>query len=661
MMKQNNLGQERSEYLKQHQDNPIWWNVWSEKILQRAQEENKLIFVSIGYSSCHWCHVMEKESFESQEVADLLNENYISIKIDREERPDLDKYFMNAVMKMGRRGGWPLNLFLTPQGVPIYGGSYFPKNNFMQITASIQKKWQEGPEEILDHSAKFKKFLEEKASLKNEKSFQGWSHEDDLIIWNELKLSFDKDYGGFASAPKFPPVMKNEYLFLKALELDEAKKILEKNLQYMFRGAIYDHLGGGFARYSTDVRWEIPHFEKMLYTNALMLQNYLEAYSLTGEKFYADVAQDIFSYLEREMQDDSGAFYAAQDADTHGKEGEYYVWDYDEIKNLLSEEEFSKFIHYYSIEESGNFESKNALYLNESVDFQRFAFTEDYLQFRKKLLPNRSQRLEPLKDKKVILSWNAYLLSSYILAAEVFLDDRYLAQAEKLADFLFNKFWNGEFLHRSYQDGEAFHTATLDDYAALMASMIRLYQNNFEEKWIQRSIELLELLNRDYWREKDSGYAYQKKLKDLDYSEVDFFDNARPNANAIMLKNLMNLYSFTLNSEYQEKIEMISQKAYAYFSVAPQAVMSFVTIFKKEAQVKKQIIVVGKDSSSELMKELKKLKLSVDFDLFWSDRPEDSLLSHFKAKESGDEKAYLCSDGRCSLETKCFEELLKNL
>ena len=472
----NRLIHEKSPYLLQHKNNPIHWYAWGEEALQASQDQNKPIFLSIGYSTCHWCHVLEKESFEDEKVAALLNENFICIKVDREEHPDVDQFYINVVQAMTGTGGWPLTVIMTPEKIPVFGGTYFPKAQLIKIIDALGFAWKDQPEKIKVVGSTVRKFIEAGDRI----STQTVTLDETMMkdFYKKFLISYDEVNGGFGLAPKFPPTMKLRLLLRIAQRTGDkhAVKMMASTLKHMARGGIYDHLAGGFHRYSTDDIWLVPHFEKMLYDQAALTMVYLEGYQVTGNEVFKSVVRGVLDYVLKDMTGPKGGFYSAEDADSEGEEGTYYVWSDAELRNLLTLEEYQKAYKIFGITSGGNFEEtgKNILHLNKEISWAR-SNSADVKALKDKLLRVREKRERPFKDDKVLTAWNGLMISALAKAAQVLQDEEYLKAAQNSAQFIKENLYEKGRLGRRFRDSEAKITASLDDYAYLIQALIDLY------------------------------------------------------------------------------------------------------------------------------------------------------------------------------------------
>ncbi len=601
---ENKLKYEKSPYLLQHKNNPVWWHTWGEEAFKLAKKNNKIILLSIGYSTCHWCHVMEKESFEDIEVAKILNKHFISIKVDREERPDVDKIYMNALNMMGSRGGWPLNIFLTPDLVPIFGGTYFPKKSFIQILNKINKVWNDssGKKTIIKNSNKLLAAL--RSSVKKNSSPMDL---DDLSLKNafeKLKSSFDKINGGFGGAPKFPPTMSLQLLLriVHRSNKDQTKQaalnIINTTLTQMFKGGIYDHLGGGFHRYATDYNWHTPHFEKMLYSNALLSSIYFDAFSVTKNNLYSQVGRDILNYIIKEMRGKEGGFYSAEDADSDGVEGKFYVWKKEEIKQVLTSTEFQQFSNTFPIfKNSSNNKFEAIINLLDSSQIEK-SFSKPMTEIKNKLLKQRNKRNRPLRDEKYITSWNALMASAMIKGHIQTKHMPYLYAASGAISFIEKNMIKNNQLFRRFKDGEVKYLGTLDDYAYTIQAFIDYYQISFNSKWIELAVRLQNLQINNFWSEELNAFYYAKQ-SDLIVKSVDLSDNARPNANAVSALNLLKLYAFTYETKYKQIAKKILNNHISKARKYPRSYGQLLLALDYYNNNPKEIAIIGTEVSGE--------------------------------------------------------------
>lgn len=562
----NHLVNEKSPYLLQHVDNPVAWYPWGDEAFEKAKAENKPVFLSIGYSTCHWCHVMEQESFKNPVISAMLNKNFISIKVDREERPDIDEVYMNAVQMMTGSGGWPLNVFLTPDRKPIFGGTYFPAIDrpgmiaFPAILDGITKQWEREKDKIVVFSDNFMKTVIEKTKIK--KSDQVVLTKEILDdAYYQLAASYDADWGGFGGAPKFPRSHNLRFLlrYWTRTNKEHALKMIDKTLNEISLGGIYDHIGGGVHRYATDQDWFLPHFEKMLYDQALLSLTYVEAYQATGNRDYEWVAGDIFDYVKRELTSPDGAFYSAEDADSapgeapaeKHKEGAFYLWTWQELKEILTENEFKIFTETYGVEEDGNvehdpakeFENKNVIFLKDDAK-ARSEMTDELKAIRKKVFEARNKRSQPYRDDKILTDWNGLMISSLAMASTVFQNEEYLQAAKRSADFILKtmiRSEDGRLMHR-YRDGEVKITGFLSDYAFFIGGLLDLYEAGFEVQYLEKAEELTKEMITLFWDNKRGGFFNTSSDAEvLLLRPKDIYDGAIPSGNALASLVLMRL------------------------------------------------------------------------------------------------------------------------
>lgn len=544
----NRLIHETSPYLLQHAHNPVDWHPWGDEALERARNENKLLIVSIGYAACHWCHVMEKESFEDAEVADIMNTHFVCIKVDREERPDIDKVYMDAVVLMTQRGGWPLNAVALPDGRPVWGGTYFPKENWISVLMQLVKIQKEDPNRVSQSADQI-----ESAILKMgvvEKTYYDTAPDREVVgpMLDSWMEQIDFNWGGRqVQANKFP-LPANNVLLLRAghfLQHEQAMEAVSITLEKMAFGGIYDHLGGGFSRYSVDVYWKVPHFEKMLYDNGQLISLYAEAFQQNPLPLYRHAVYQSLAFIEREMTSPEGGFYSSLDADSEGEEGKFYVWTYEEIEAVLGADS-KLFADYYNVHPSGNWEGNNILFVLETEEaFARrwqldpAAFQEKMSTGREKLLEARARRIRPGLDDKILASWNALMLKGYADAYRVFGEERFLAAALRNGQFIREKMTDGDRLFRNYKNGKRSIPAFLDDYAFVIEAYIALYQATFDEKWLSYARGHLAHVQAHFFDEKSSMFFYTSDEGQLLINrKIEVQDDVIPSSNASLAHSL---------------------------------------------------------------------------------------------------------------------------
>jgi uncharacterized protein YyaL (SSP411 family) len=547
----NQLMHESSPYLLQHAHNPVDWYPWGEEALQKAQAQDKPIFLSIGYSACHWCHVMAHESFEDERVAAIMNAHFVNVKVDREERPDLDRIYMNAVQAMTGSGGWPMSVFLTPDGRPFFGGTYFPPTrrhglpSFTQVLLAVTEAWQNRRQEILESGQRILQAIEAQPLSEEPSSLSPATLES---AFQNLSQRFDWKHGGWGAGPKFPQPMALEFLlrYHHTTGAPQALKMVTETLQAMACGGVYDQLGGGFHRYSVDNRWLVPHFEKMLYDNAQLAPVYLHAWQVTGDSFYRTIAEEILDYVVREMTDPAGGFYATQDADSEGQEGKFFVWEPAEIRDLLGQEA-GAFVAAYGVTESGNFEGQNVLELVNTDQRAGLASA------RHKLLAAREKRVRPGRDEKVLTSWNGLMLAAFAEAARILERDDYGHVAERNADFLLRELQepDGRLWH-TWQAGKAKFNGYLEDYTHLIKGLLELYHTTFDSRWYLAARELAEKVLSHFGAPSGGFFDTSDDHETLITRPRELQDNAVPSGNAVAAWALLRLAKLAVEPRYAE-------------------------------------------------------------------------------------------------------------
>ena len=563
----NALINETSPYLLQHAHNPVAWHPWSEEVLAKARAENKPILLSIGYSACHWCHVMEHESFENEAIAKLMNENFVNIKVDREERPDLDQIYMNAVQMMTGHGGWPMTMFLTPDGVPFYGGTYFPPEDrynmpgFPRVLLSVADAYRSQPDQVANTATSMLGELRRVGLAESSREMLTTEILDSA--YRRIAANYDRAHGGFGGAPKFPPSMTLEF-FLHTYHRQhssDALEIVQHTCREMAEGGMYDQLGGGFHRYSVDAQWLVPHFEKMLYDNALLSRLYLHLFQVTKDDFARRIAQETLDYVVREMTDAGGGFYSSQDADSEGVEGKFFVWSHEEIIDALGEHDGNLFCEYFDVTERGNFEGENILHVASSLEdtAHRLDVSVEELskvidEGRRKLFDIRERRVKPGRDEKVLTAWNGLMLGSFAEGAAILNRTAYRQAAEANASFLLDQMQNGNLLLRTYKDGKAKLNGYLEDYACFIDGLISLYEATGKLRWIQAAVSLADKMIEQFWDEDAGGFYFTGKAhEELIVRSKEFLDNATPSGNSIAAFSLLRLSLLTGNQDYHRR------------------------------------------------------------------------------------------------------------
>jgi uncharacterized protein YyaL (SSP411 family) len=552
----NRLINETSPYLQQHANNPVDWYPWGPEALERAAREDKLILLSIGYSACHWCHVMEHESFENPAIAAIMNRHFVNVKVDREERPDLDQIYMTAVQIMTGSGGWPMTMFLLPSGEPIFGGTYFPPDDrygrpgFRRVLESIAEAYRTQRPEILTNAKSLREHLSRQAFQRNDQATIDKSLLD--LAYRAMGSRFDSREGGFGGAPKFPPSMSIDFLlrYHHRTGDEHALHMATITLDKMAYGGIYDQVGGGFHRYSTDDHWLVPHFEKMLYDNALLARVYVDAHRATGDELYKRIAEETLDFVIREMRDANGSFYSTLDADSEGVEGKFYVWSLEKFREIAGNDA-DLLADYFDVTEHGNWEHNNILHVTREVSPE----VQARIQIAKqKLCAAREKRIRPGRDEKVLTDWNGLMLRAFAEAAACFGRDDYRAVAEANAHFILNTLWDGDRLLHSYKDGRPRFNGYLDDYANLADGLFYLYELTFDYTWLETAVRITDRMIERFWDAEGGGlYFTAQDHEKLLTRTKDFFDNATPSGNSVAADVLVRMAAVLDRDDYRKK------------------------------------------------------------------------------------------------------------
>lgn len=571
----NRLNSSNNPYLLQHANNPVDWYPWGEEALQKARDEKKMLFISIGYSSCHWCHVMAHESFMDKEIARFLNQHYVSIKIDREERPDLDNYYMTAVQLMSQQGGWPLTCFALPDGRPVFGGTYFPPKAFMNVLTQLLQTYTNASEKVYDYARDLEKGIRQVNTIVPAGREGSFSREDIETLIRKRKENFDSRHGGSKGAPKFPTPVSFGFLIEYAAITGDSTitKHIDLSLENMASAGLYDHLGGGFYRYAVDSAWQTPHFEKMLYDNAQLIELYARAYRFNPKKEYKTVVDHTLHFLVDQMKSDEGGFFSAYDADSEGKEGAYYTWTLEELESVLGKDA-RLFADYFQITEEGNWENgANILRITTEKEkvAANFGLSQEALEnnievLKMQLLKIRNKREKPFLDDKMILSWNALLLKALVVAYHSFSDDRYAKEARELAKWIYNYMIREDYeLIRVRRKGLSTEKAFLDDYANTIRALIAVYQVDFDENWLKMALALMKRTG-DHFYDESSGFFAYHKTDDVPTAAVNFetMDSVIPSSNAVMAMNLQLLSwyfeEYELDTMSNQMVEQLTPK-----------------------------------------------------------------------------------------------------
>ena len=618
----NRLIHESSPYLRQHADNPVDWYPWGSEALERAVREDKPILLSVGYSACHWCHVMERESFEDPGIAALMNEHFVSIKVDREERADIDSIYMGAVQAMTGQGGWPMTVFLTPEGKPFYGGTYFPPEDrgglpsFPRVLNAMTDVYRNRRDDVANTTAQIVAHMRQ--MTRSAPGIEPLTEDIMAQAVRELRKQFDDKYGGFGLQPKFPQPMTLEFLLRHYLRTEDPSvlEMVELTLDRMAGGGIYDQLGGGFHRYSTDTYWLVPHFEKMLYDNALLARLYLHAYQVTGNEVYRRIVEETLDYVVREMTSPEGGFYSAQDADSEGVEGKFFVWRPEEIVEVVGEEDGTLFNEFHGVTIHGNFEGHSILHVPTPLpDFARSAGMDvDALEYRlreakAKLMEQRASRIAPERDDKVLTSWNGLMLAAFAEASVVLDRDDYRQVAEASGGFLLDELVDesGRLL-RTYKDGQAKLYAYLEDYAFLIDGLLLLHEATFGERWLRAAIELGRSMADLFWDETSQQfYDTGSDHEELVIRPRDLTDNAAPAGSSMATSVLLRLAVLTDDSAYNSRAAMSLRSAHAVMQKFPTAAGHWLGALDFYMARAKEVVIVGAHDDSattELVREV---------------------------------------------------------
>ncbi|OGU50536.1 MAG: thioredoxin [Ignavibacteria bacterium GWC2_36_12] len=694
MKKTNRLIKEKSPYLLQHAYNPVDWYSWSDEAFNKARQGDKPVFLSIGYSTCHWCHVMEKESFEDEEVAKLMNDTVISIKVDREERPDIDGIYMSVCQMMTGSGGWPLTIIMTPDKKPFFAGTYFPKESrygrtgMKDLILQVKQLWKTKREELLKSSEKISSALMSSSSFTD-----GNPLNEDVFktAYKEFEERFDEEFGGFGNAPKFPTPHNLMFLlrYWKRYGNVKALEMVEKTLIEMRKGGIYDHIGFGFCRYSTDREWLVPHFEKMLYDQALLVMAYSEAYQSTKKNFYKETAEEILTYIMRDMTSDEGGFYSAEDADSEGEEGKFYLWTTDEIKEILGNDS-EIFIKFFNVEKEGNLpdgeaglidsvhntrSDKNILHIKKGLsefavenDIDEKEFKKMLENGRQKLFEVREKRIHPYKDDKILTDWNGLMISAFSKAAQVFGKNIYSDYAVKAADFILLKMFDagGRLLHR-FRESDAAIFANVDDYVFFTAALLDLYETTFEVKYLKQALRLNDDLIEHFWDEERGGFFFTPGYGEkLITRQKEIYDGAIPSGNSVAMLNLLRIARITMNNSFEEKADKINRAFSRQIGKYPAGFTQFLVGLDFAIGPSYEIILTGEKNTKEAG-----LFLSIIEDRFIPNKiilfissaedPINKIIPYLINYEVQEEKitVYVCENYTCNLPVSDAGELKK--
>jgi len=676
-MSENRLGSESSPYLLQHARNPVHWHAWDEESLARAKKENKPIFLSVGYSSCHWCHVMAHESFEDEETAKIMNENFVNIKVDREERPDLDDIYQKVCQISTGQGGWPLSVFLTPNQRPFYVGTYFPamdsygRPGFGSLCRQLAQSWKEKPKDVEKAADNFVQNLDKIQPITKTSSIDKSIFDEAAV--NLLQIA-DPIHGGFGQAPKFPNASNLSFMFRysKLSGISKFQEFALKTLKKMAKGGIFDQIGGGFHRYSTDTRWLVPHFEKMLYDNALLPIVYSEAYQITKDPFFENVVRKTLDYVIREMTSSEGTFFSAQDADTDGEEGQTFVWKKQEIEKILGEDS-EIFCIYYDVTDGGNFEGNTILANNINASSLAFKFGKNESEIHAiiskcsdKLLEVRNKREQPGKDDKVITSWNGLMISAFLSGYKITDNLKYFDIAKTSIDFFENNFEKNHILHRTFKNGKPKLNGYLDDYAYMANASIDMFEATSQPKYLVFAINLANYLLTHFWGDSINGFFFTSDNHEkLIIRPKNNYDLSMPSGNSVAAHVLLRLHHITQNEQFLEISKKIIESHVISAAENPFAFGYLLNVSYLYYQKPTEITIIN-DKNSKIISYLRKKFLPESIMVMVTNQKNLNALSEypfFSGKEFQDNETnvFVCKNFSCSLPLSDLSEIEKEL
>jgi len=688
----NRLIFEKSPYLLQHAANPVDWYSWGTEAFEKARKEDKPIFLSIGYSTCHWCHVMARESFEDLEVARLMNEAFVSIKVDREERADIDNIYMTACQMMTGGGGWPLTIIMTPDKRPLFAATYIPRESqfgrigMLELVPRIAELWRTRRAELLDSANQVTADLWQ---MSQDAPGEALDESTFRLAYEQLAVRFDEQAGGFGGAPKFPT--PHNLLFLlrywKRTGDEKALEMVERTLQAMRRGGIYDHIGFGFHRYSTDSRWLVPHFEKMLYDQAMLAVAYTEAYQVAGKEEYSATAREVFTYVLRDVAAPEGGFYSAEDADSEGEEGKFYLWTEGEIRQLLGREEADVIVRAFNIEKDGNFAEEatgkrtgaNILHLRKSpselasdLKISEQELQERLEEARRNLFADRDRRVHPHKDDKVLTDWNGLMIAALAKGAQVFDEPNYARAAKRAADFTLEKMRtsDGRLLHR-YRDDQVEIAANLDDYAFLVWGLIELYEATFDVTYLEAAVELNDDMIEHFWDDEGGGFYFTPDDGEkLLARRKEIYDGATPSGNSVAMLNLLRLGRTTANSDFEEKAARLGCAFSGHVERSPSAHTQLMVAVDFGVGPSYEVVIAGDPESEDTKAMLRALRTRFMPNKIVLLRPSEgesdeitrlAEFTKYQSSISGKATAYVCVGHRCDLPTTEIPRMLELL
>lgn len=696
MLKKNRLVKEKSPYLLQHADNPVDWYPWGEEAFDRAKREDKPILLSIGYSTCHWCHVMERESFEDEEVAALMNDTFVSIKVDREERPDIDNVYMSVCHMLSRGScGWPLNIIMTHDKKPFFAATYLPKESkygrlgMLELVPRVKELWLNKRDDLVKSADKITYALKQNTVNNN----AGTSEDLDQSIldkaYSQLEGKFDSKYGGFGSAPKFPSPHNHLFLlrYWKRTGNKKSLDMVKKTLEEMRMGGIYDQIGFGFYRYSIDAEWLVPHFEKMLYDQAMIAMAYIEAYKAAGNEEFKKTAEEIFEYVSRDMTSDEGAFYSAEDADSEGEEGKFYLWTKEELVKILGKENGEIFSKIFEVRDNGNFLEEasgnktdlNILHLKHTISelSKKTGKSEKELErninlSRKKLFKEREKRIHPYKDNKILVDWNGLMIAALAKASKAFNDKTYSKKAANAANFILSKMKSkdGGLLHR-YREGEAGIKANIDDYAFLIWGLIELYEATFDYIYLKEALALNAYTINYFWDEKNWGFFFTPTGgEELLTRQKEIYDGAIPSGNSVSLLNLIRLSKLTADPQLEDHSYKLAQAFMKSINKYPSGFTQYLSSLDFALGPSYEVVIVGKSDNEDTIKMLDAInkqyfpsKVVLFKDTNVNNDELENMAKYTKSHKKIKNKAtaYVCKNYVCNLPTNDIEKMISLL
>ncbi len=683
----NKLINEKSPYLLQHAYNPVEWHAWNDEAFNNAKEEDKPIFLSIGYSTCHWCHVMEKESFEDEEIAGLMNKSFVSIKVDREERPDIDSVYMAVCQVLTGSGGWPLTILMTPDKKPFFAGTYFPKESkygrtgLKDLLPKIETLWKTERQDLLTSANQITDAMQLTSDSRFGNDFT-LSIMD--LAFRQYWERFDNQFGGFGNAPKFPTPHNLLFLlrYYKRTKNNEALEIVTKTLTEMRKGGMYDQIGFGFHRYSTDRHWLVPHFEKMLYDQAMLMLAFTEAYQVTGDELFKQTVYEIYEYVNRELTSVDGGFFSAEDADSEGEEGKFYLWRTEEIRKILGDDS-DLLINIFQLKEEGNFlepfkgenHGENIFHLLKTIevfaDENKLNSEELKLmvsQSLKKLFDERDKRIHPHKDDKILTDWNGLMIAALAKAGAVFEEEKFVRSAETALQFILNNLQtpDGLLLHR-FRDNDAAITANLDDYAFLIFALLELYEATFNAKYLLQADKLQKIVNKHFADEVYGGFFFTSDFaEELIIRQKEIYDGAIPSGNAVTMLNLLKLARYTGNHDYENKALDLSRAFQEQVKATPMGHPFLMVALEFMLSQSFEIVIVGNSQAEKVRTAILVLrkKFIPNKIMIYKNSDQSSVLNEISnytaslVELNGEPAFYLCKNFTCELPTSDFNELL---